>query len=303
MSTTKQLAEIFKNLKTINGEPIVAEGGGDLEITSTFQLNFLVIGGGGAGKTIGAGGGAGGYRCSMEGEFSGGLSSPEPSYKIVTSADYYVEIGAGSNGQGNDTIFGKIRSKGGGSYVGNDVNGVLGGSGSGTNRTALNASHTIGGAGIALQGFKGGDTKGHRNSTGGGGAGEAGADTVTNDTGTKGGDGLESNITGTPTFRAGGGTGAYISGVAGGGGGLGGGGGQGGNGVANTGSGGGGKITAPAASGNGGSGVVIIRYPSDYEIIDELDSTLGLTFTTTTVGNDKVTVFTQGIGNIQFNKV
>jgi hypothetical protein len=246
----------------------------------------------------------------MEGEFSGGLSSPEPSYLIVPNADYYVEIGAGGNSQGNDTIFGKIRSKGGGRKItGLNLKGATGGSGSGTAKSAIGGGTIEGGDGITLQGFKGGDCIGHRNGTGGGGAGEAGENTTTNDTGTKGGDGIESSIDGTPTYRAGGGGGAYISGTKSGG--LGGGGNGGlnfnaGHGVANTGSGGGGGQATGGVSpvpGSGGSGVVIIRYPSDYEIIDENDSTLGLTFTTTTIGNDKVTVFTQGIGNIQFNKV
>ena len=47
-------------------------------------------------------------------------------------------------------------------------------------------------------------------------------------------------------------------------------------------------------SGSGGSGIVILRYPSGYTIS-------GLSGTTTTVGTDRVTTFTSGTGNIQFN--
>jgi hypothetical protein len=70
--------------------------------------------------------------------------------------------------------------------------------------------------------------------------------------------------------------------------------------VANTGSGGGGGGTGSVSGngGNGGSGVVILRYPSGYTITNPGG---GLTFTTTTVGSDKVTTFTSGTGNIQFN--
>ena len=46
--------------------------------------------------------------------------------------------------------------------------------------------------------------------------------------------------------------------------------------------------------GDGGSGIVILRYPSGYTIS-------GLSGTTTNVGSDKVTTFTSGTGNIQFN--
>ena len=48
----------------------------------------------------------------------------------------------------------------------------------------------------------------------------------------------------------------------------------------------------------GGSGIVIVRYPSGFTISNP-DS--GLTMTTYTVGSDKVTEITAGIGNIQWN--
>jgi hypothetical protein len=47
----------------------------------------------------------------------------------------------------------------------------------------------------------------------------------------------------------------------------------------------------------GGSGVVILRYPSGYTI----SGGVGLTFSTSVVGTDKVTSFTAGTGTITFN--
>jgi hypothetical protein len=69
----------------------------------------------------------------------------------------------------------------------------------------------------------------------------------------------------------------------------------------NTGGGGGGAGTAtsggPFIGGNGGSGIVILRYPITRTISNPGG---GLTFTTTTVDDFKVTSFTAGTGNIQF---
>jgi hypothetical protein len=48
--------------------------------------------------------------------------------------------------------------------------------------------------------------------------------------------------------------------------------------------------------GAGGSGVVILSYPSTFDIRNGA----GLTYTTSVVGSNKVTVFTAGTGNIQF---
>jgi hypothetical protein len=71
-------------------------------------------------------------------------------------------------------------------------------------------------------------------------------------------------------------------------------------GSANTGGGGGGAAYAGGSdvgsSGAGGSGVVIVRYHSGYTPT----ISAGLTSTTTTVGNDKVTVFTAGTGTVSW---
>jgi hypothetical protein len=52
-------------------------------------------------------------------------------------------------------------------------------------------------------------------------------------------------------------------------------------------------------NGSGGwSGVVILRYSAALTLTN---STGGLTFSTNTIGNYKVTTFTEGAGNIEFN--
>ncbi len=128
----------------------------------------------------------------------------------------------------------------------------------------INKSSVIipGGTGTASQGFAGGD--GSAGGAGGGGASEAG---TSNPGGglAPGGDGVESDVIGIPTFYGGGGGGSYvIQGSAAGG--------QGGGGasgasdgdpgqdaLSNSGGGGGGALNA--SSGAGGSGLVVIRYP------------------------------------------
>jgi hypothetical protein len=71
----------------------------------------------------------------------------------------------------------------------------------------------------------------------------------------------------------------------------------------NSGSGGGGGGSynydriANFPGGNGGSGIVIIRYPSSRTI----NIGAGLTGSTITVGSDRVTTITAGIGNISFS--
>jgi hypothetical protein len=107
---------------------------------------------------------------------------------------------------------------------------------------------------------------------------------------------LSSSITGSAVTRGGGGAGGAQSGN-GGTGGTGGGGNKEQSGTVNTGGGGGGRDDANASSGAGGKGVVIVRYPKQYNI------TVGggLTSSTTTVGTDKVTSFTDGTDNVSFS--
>ena len=66
------------------------------------------------------------------------------------------------------------------------------------------------------------------------------------------------------------------------------------NGDANT---GGGAGATDGAGTSGGSGVVILRYPSTKTI----SIGAGLTHTTDTEGSNKVTVFTQGTGDVSWS--
>ena len=254
----------------------------------SLSLQYLVIaGGGGAGIGAGGGGGAGGYRSNVTGELSGANSTAESPLsigtQIILGTNYTVTIGAGGAGSnsvdvrgnsGANSVFSTITSSAGG-FGSAWNNGPGGGGGSGGG-----GSNSAGGGGTENQGFAGG-----ANGGGGGGASEAG----NTDGAAAGGDGLESSITGTPVFRAGGGGGG--GGVGGTGGGANG---NSGSGVANTGGGGGGSQSGP--QGNGGSGVVILRYASAFTI------TLGpgLSGNTASVGSDKVTTITSGTGNVSW---
>jgi hypothetical protein len=108
-------------------------------------------------------------------------------------------------------------------------------------------------------------------------------------------------------FYGGGGGGGSQSGSSAGAGGAGGGGNSGfftdafqpaTSGSTNLGGGGGGGqiVSLGGASGNGGSGVVILRYPSDYTIT--IGS--GLTGSTATSGSNKITTITAGSGNVSW---
>lgn len=281
----------------------------------TFNVDYLVIAGGGAGGRataggIGApGGGAGGLRTSF-GSTSGGGASAETALALLVATNYTVTVGAGGSGptsgntsgpNGSNSVFSTITSIGGGGGATNNTGGGFpaggnGGSGGGTYQGAI-------GAGTANQGFDGGLSSSGSSSGGGGGAGGVGVNSNYNtSTVGNGGLGLQNSITGSAVMYAGGGGGGQYSSEAGGpgaggssigGAGGSGGGNAGGNGNTSTGSGGGGGGDG-GNGGNGGSGVVILRYPSTYTIS-------GLSGTTTTVGSDKVTTFTSGTGNIQFN--
>ena len=290
-------------------------------LTDSIPINYLVIaGGGGGGRSSGAGGGAGGYRTSFG--TSGGNSSAESIIQTVSNTSFTVTVGAGGAGMtsgavtpnGSNSVFSTITSIGGGGGGGHNENGNQayvvgrsGGSGGGSW-----SSFQPGGAGTANQGFKGGDGTpgpGYGETTGGGGgAGAVGGNGVGNTSNGDGGVGLSSSITGSAIFRAaggGGGAGSWNNlpnGVGGNGGG--GNGGRstsinGANAVANTGSGGGGgsysgNFVTLGTAGNGASGVVILRYPSGFSI----SGGAGLSFSTSTVGTDKVTTFTSGTGTI-----
>ena len=276
-----------------------------LTIVTPVLVSYLVIaggggGGGGASYYHGGGGGAGGYRNSYSSEPSGGGATSESDLSLIINTNYTVTVGSGGGASANGSIsvFNTITSEGGGRGGSeNNVprNGSSGGSGGGACYTGT------GGSGTAGQGYNGGNgSPGSPYAAGGGGgAGSIGA-VGTSSSGGDGGNGLISVITGSSITRTGGGggTGTSVTHGTGGSGGGGDGGGAATNGSLNTGSGGGGTDRGTGNPGSGGSGVVILRYSSSFTISNPGS---GLTFTTATVSTDKVTTFTAGTGNIQFN--
>ena len=253
-----------------------------------YNIDFLVIAGGGYGRfSSPGGGGAGGYRNSYSSETSGRGSSSETSI-TASEITYTITVGAGGTGssgtgQGSDSSisgsgFTTITSIGGGFGGSGSQAGGSGGSGGGAGE--FNASGD--GAGTANQGYDGGSGNG-----GGGGAGGAGYDGYGLGQGLPngglGGAGLASSITGSSVTRASGGSGYYAApsptrsaNVTGGGGGA-----SQVNGVANTGGGG------AADGGNGGSGVVILRMAT----VNYSGTTTGSP-TVTTSGSDTILIFT-----------
>lgn len=236
---------------------------------SSFNVEYLVVGGGGGGGSEGssgrgAGGGAGGYRNATG--------------HAVTAQAYVITVGDGGTGgiatanrgsQGSDSIFDIITSTGGGGG-GSGVAEADGGSGgSGGGASPEDGNNHIGGAGntpstTPSQGNAGGAGSGtnQRPAGGGGGASAVGAD-ATASTGGDGGAGTFSSISGSSVCYAGGGGGGIATGTAGTGT-CGGGDGDtvanndGSAGTTNTGGGGGGKYNGNGYA--GGSGIVIISY-------------------------------------------
>ena len=224
----------------------IASVGGDIE--------YLCVAGGGGG---------GGYASGVPGA-GGGAGGLLVGSAAVVAGTIAIAVGAGGIGGvytgptppasagGNSSINGIATSIGGGrgATYGTGVPTVGGSGGGGTWGDA-------GAAGTPGQGYAGGtgQTVVASAGGGGGGAGGAGANAVS---GGAGGVGVQSSISGTPTYYAGGGGGAKtgVGGLGGGGAGTGTGGVAG---TANTG-GGGGATGGVANAGAGGSGVVVIRY-------------------------------------------
>lgn len=256
-----------------------------------FDAEFLVIGGGGrhleTNFAARGGGGAGGYISSISGESSGGGGSALSAVGLTTdSTTYSVTVGAAgsdSTFSGTDTASASFTH----TAVAGGAGGATGGSGGGGNTGGS------GGSGTANQGYGGGDgflytpgclepanvclTPCHTSGPGGGGgAGGAGS-------GRDGGDGVQSSVTGTATYYAGGGRASTICsstqyvGTAG-------------QGQANYG--GGGNLGAV-----GQDGVVILRYPTTVTISNPGG---GLTMSTSVVSGNNVTTITAGTGNIEF---
>jgi hypothetical protein len=270
----------YVKLKAVNNVGASASESSAVSFTTAnLSIEYLVVaGGGGGGAHVAGGGGAGGYRSSVSGEASGANSAIESALS-VPAGTYTVTIGAGGNrarnnggyaysgddapSNGNNTVFSTITSTGGGrGGCWTNLAAGSGGSGGGRGGTSGGAP----GTGTAGQGFSAVVLTDYGSYQETGGAGAGGANTA----GGTGGIGISSSITGTATFRAGGGgAGAHDSNVRSPGGNGGGGLGSRNNennavaGTANTGGGGGGGggnggIVSFGA--NGGSGVVIVRY-------------------------------------------
>ena len=251
---------------------------------SMIPLEYLIIGGGGAGSSVSAknsigvgGGGAGGILTNLGGT---PLRLPTGTYTIV--------VGAGGTGPyspdnalsgGNSTIGGSgLIALGGGGGGHLNSAGSAGGSGGGagplTGGGHSDADRKASGQANQEQGNNGGtglqSGKGDTCNAGGGGGGwgSNGQPALEGCIGANGGDGRVSSISGTnQMYAAGGGGGARSGGY--GGSGIGGNGANekadGRAGTDNTGSGGGGGASGgdrQSAGGNGGSGIVIIRYPT-----------------------------------------
>lgn len=266
------------------------------------NLQYLLIGGG-AGGNVGnsrgpgqngnlrGGGGAGGY---LEGTVT-----------FLPSATYTITIGAGSSGSGGTSIFDNIQAPagpvlcaiGGGVGAADAVNtsrpGASGGSGGGAgNQRPVPAPFNYcnnGGLGTPGQGNNGG-SRGPVGAGGGGGACNAG--TAGHVNGAGGGSGCCSCITGNNVLYAYGGSAPNIF--------------QGSGATpvlpANIGAGGRSTIigqpgTTPGQTQLGSDGVLIFRYPIDFEMTN---SGGGLTFSHTTDGIFRVTTITAGTGNVEF---
>jgi hypothetical protein len=275
-----------------------------------LDVEYLVVaGGGGATQRQGAGG-AGGFR-------TGTLTSLAQATNFTVTVGGGGASGSGVNGtSGSNSVFSTITSAGGGGGGDIQANGLNGGSGGGGGHQQAGGS-TSGGSGNTpstspSQGSNGGkglDGNVSPYSGGGGGGASATGSGASGSGGGNGGNGSASSITGSSvTYAGGGGGGAYQASVAstGGTGGGGNGGALGGDnngsaGGTNTGGGGGGghrQAGTDPNGGAGGSGIVILKYTDNFTISNPAG---GLTFTTSTSGGYKITSFTAGTGNVQWN--
>ena len=183
---------------------------------------LVIAGGGGGGKGYAGGGGAGGMLDQSELKVSkaeivsvgaGGLGSTQ----FVANQSNAVATEKGANGQ-NSSFLNLTAIGGGGGGSSGDPIGSNGGSGGGSGGSLVNniVYPAIGGLGTPGQGNNGGSAEGYESkrysasSSGGGGAGFSGHDAIL-DEGSAGGNGLESDISGSNITYAGGGGGGSAS--------------------------------------------------------------------------------------------
>ena len=300
------------NLDSTTGATVLAKGTvNERPPVQTFSVEYLAVaGGGGGGYQDAGGGGAGGFLTNT-------LSS------INNGQSFTLTIGEGGAGgtknpavvnSGDNTViaYGSTTitaiGGGGGSSDNNVVVAASGGSGGGG---AGGSGTSTGGAGTTGQGNAGGNGASNNRGGGGGGAGAAGQNATSS--GANGGIGLTTTIIST-TNAANASVGEVSGGnlyFAGGGGGdnrtVFGSGGLGGgtnaaanpiDAAANTGGGGGSAYNgSPVRGGAGGSGVIILKYDSSVTLTkgSGLTEASGSPFTE---GSYKVSVFTQGTGNV-----
>lgn len=219
---------------------------------SARNVEVLVVGAGGSAKSS----------SSDKPTAGGGGGVVHNTNFAITSDPITVTVGDGQdNNNGLPSSFSTITAYGGavGGTNAGSSGGSAGGSRTSTVYTSSSGQGSNGGSGCTYPT----DSK-YFSSGGGGGAGKEGSNgTCTTSTVNfvpgKGGDGVQIDITGTPTYYGGGGGGVannQFSGTVNAAGGLGGGG-SGGNGINNTGGGAGGGSDDNS---RGGSGIVIVRY-------------------------------------------
>ena len=198
--------------------------GGKLVLPKAATARILAVGGGGGGGRVtyttkrGAGAGGGG----------GGVVETDG---LILKGEYTITIGAGGvageggtnvanpGGNGGDTFFKQgsadvITPAIGGGGGGASSDGLFGGSGGGGSKAyngTRSGTNRVGGAGVQLQGNKGGDGTQLLGGAGGGGAGTEGATPTGTSSGAKGGDGVSCNITGVEEYYGGGGGGGNLS--------------------------------------------------------------------------------------------
>ena len=300
------------NLDSTTGATVLAKGTvSERPPVQTFSVEYLAVaGGGGGGYQDAGGGGAGGFLTNT-------LSS------INNGQSFTLTIGEGGAGgtknpavvnSGDNTVIAYDSTTitaiggGGGSSDNNVVVAASGGSGGGG---AGGSGTNTGGAGTTGQGNAGGNGASNNRGGGGGGAGAAGQNATSS--GANGGIGLTTTIistTNAATASVGevSGSNLYFAGGGGGdnrtvfgSGGLGGGTNAAANPIdaaANTGGGGGSAYNgSPVRGGAGGSGVIILKYDSSVTLTkgSGLTEASGSPFTE---GSYKVSVFTQGTGNV-----
>jgi len=161
---------------------------------ASLSVEYLIVGGGGAGAGgyQAGGGGAGGFRTNVSGATSGRGGSAESAMTLSSTGGYTVTVGAGGTkgpaltsssssygSNGGDSTFNGITSLGGGrgaSYWNTDTDGADGGCGGGAGNS--DGTSDAGGSGTTGQGYDGGGAPGYSTpycGGGGGGSGSAGS--------------------------------------------------------------------------------------------------------------------------------